>query len=299
MPAFCLSVHAAYACRHSGACCSAPWRIPVEAARLPLLRSHREIAEILDQSHDGPYFPRRAEGTCVFFESHRDRLCTVHRVGGLELLPSACRHFPRVVLNDARGSFVTLSSFCPTAAAMLQDDVPLRIIEAPPAFLPGGTLEGLDATAVLPPLLCEGVLTDYEGYSAWEREAIAVLDRDDLHVDEAIRVVAQATERAQRWRPGVGRLADHVAAAFATAAPPHRTRVCAGARPLRMFAAAHLFGSWAAYQNGGIGGVVRDVRDAVARLQGPIAAGATFIEAARATDLVLRHTEGGGDRAGA
>ena len=134
----------------------------------------------------------------------------------------------------------------------------------------------------------------------WEREAIAVLDRDDLHVDDAVAVIADATNRVQRWRPGIGTLAEHVVAAFALAAPRYRTAVPADARPLRMFAAAHLFGSWAAYQNGGIGGVIQAVREAVARLQAEIAAGGTFVEAARATDLVLRHThDGGGDRVGA
>lgn len=229
----------------------------------------------------------------MFFESQRGRLCTIHRVCGPELLPSACHHFPRVVLTDPRGTFVTLSSFCPTAAAMLEENVPLRIVEAPPSLALGQRLEGLDATAVLPPLLRAGLLTDHEGYSAWEHAAIGVLDRDDLQVDEAVRVIAAATRGVQRWTPGMGTLAEHVLAAFDSAAPAKRGARAPGARPLRMFAAAHLFGSWAAYQDGGIAGVVDAVRGALLRLKREIAGGASFVEAARATDLALRHTEEG------
>jgi hypothetical protein len=227
----------------------------------------------------------------MFFESQRGRLCTIHRVGGPERLPSACRHFPRVVLTDPRGTFVTFSSFCPTAAAMLEDSVPLRIVEAPPSLALGQRLEGLDATAVLPPLLRAGLLTDYEGYTAWEHAAVGVLDRDDLHVDEAVRVIAAATVDIQRWTPGMETLAEHVLTAFETAAPPRRGALAPDTRPLRMFAAAHLFGSWAAYQNGGIAGVVGAVRGALSLLKREMASGASFVEAARATDLALRHTD--------
>jgi Fe-S-cluster containining protein len=290
MATFCLSIHAGYGCRHSGACCSAPWRIPVEPESLPLLREHREIAEILDRSHDESDLGRREDGTCVFFEANRGRLCTIHRVGGAGLLPSACRHFPRVALNDRRGTFVTLSAFCPTAAAMLEAHVPLRIISAPPS-LAGETLEGLDATGVLPPLLRSGLLADLDGYSAWEHAAIAVLDRDDLDVDRAMDVIATATSRVQQWSPGAATLASHVWATFRQIAPPAGVADGRGARAARMFAGAHLFASWAAYQDGGVGAVVIAARDAVARLRREMAAGAPFIDAARAVDLVLRHTQ--------
>lgn len=211
---FCLSVHAAYACRHSGACCTAPWRIPIEPATLRAVRTHAGIAEKLDRAHDVSYVGRRDDGACVFFEADRGRFCAIHRVAGASLLPSACRHFPRVVLRDPRGTFVTLSSFCPTAAAMLEEDVPLRIVEAPPSLALDGTLEGLDATGVLPPLLRDGVLMDYDGYAAWERAAIAVLDRDDLDADAALDAIADATDLVQRWKPGTGSLTTHIADAF-------------------------------------------------------------------------------------
>ena len=186
---------------------------------------------------------------------------------------------------------MTLSSFCPTAAAMLQQHVPLRIVEAPPALVPAGTLEGLDATAVLPPLLTDGVLMDYEGYSAWEHAAIAVLDRDDLEAESALDVIAAATARIRQWRPGAMTLTHHVAAAFAGCAPGAARPQDAATRAVRMFAAAHLFASWAAYQNGGIGAVVDAARHAVSHLTREIAGGATFVEAAGAADLLLRHTQ--------
>ena len=227
----------------------------------------------------------------MFFEADRGRLCTIQRRAGQALLPSACRHFPRIALRDPRGSFVTLSGFCPTVARLLQQNVPLRIVHAPPGIALLHPLEGLDATGVLPPLLGSGVLMDYDGYSAWEHAAIAVLDRDDLDVLDALELIAGATERVRQWRPGDVPLARHVADVFGATIPAAGEFTELHARPLRMFAAAHLFGSWAAYQDGGIHGVVEAVHRAVLLVQGALSSGASFVEAVRAADLELRHTE--------
>ena len=43
---------------------------------------------------------------CAFFEPGRGRLCAIHRQFGHDALPSACQHFPRVVVIDPRGVFV-------------------------------------------------------------------------------------------------------------------------------------------------------------------------------------------------
>ena len=255
------------------------------------IRSQTEIATLLDRSYDEPYVPRRENGACVFFEPGRERHCAVHRLAGEDLLPSSCRHFPRVVLRDARGTFITLSCFCPTAAGMLEDDIPLAIVEAPASLALNGNLEGLDATAVLPPLLRPGVLTDYDGYSAWEHAAITVLDRDDLDARASLDVIAEATAHAQRWAPGTTTLADHVAEAFADAAAPARDRSALESRPLRMFLAAHLFASWAAYQSGGLSRVVSAGREALALVEEELAGGVSFVDAVRATDRKLRHME--------
>ena len=58
---------------------------------------------------------------CVFFEPRRGNLCAIQRQMDHSHLPSACRHFPRVAVIDPRGTFVTLSHVCPTAARMLID----------------------------------------------------------------------------------------------------------------------------------------------------------------------------------
>ena len=290
MRTFCLSLHAAYACRHSGACCTARWAIPIERHIVRELRTRRVIAEILDRTHDGPYVATRDDGACVFFEADRGSLCTIHRVAGPDFLPSACRHFPRIVLRDPRGTFITLSGFCPTVAEMLVIPTPLRIVDAPASLALHGTLEGLDATAVLPPLLRPGLLMDYDGYGAWERAAIAMLDRDDLSADAALAAIRVATADVQQWTPGDESLTTRVHTAFAGVPMNPSAMDSSHSRPVRMFMAAHLFGSWAAYQNGGLMAVVDAVRNAAAALDSELATGASFIDAVRRTDLKLRHS---------
>ena len=68
------------------------------------------------------------------------------------MLPSACRHFPRVYLRDARGDLLTLSHFCPTAASLLFEPGPVGVIDAPRPLALDEPIEGLDAREVLPPL---------------------------------------------------------------------------------------------------------------------------------------------------
>src|SRR5688500_11735331 len=158
---FALSIHADYRCRHSGACCSADWDVPVE---LPVYRSLRSAvaagqlrvgsgAAPLDPVVVEPGLPddaaamleRTNRGDCVFFE-RPSHLCVVHRDLGEPALPSTCRHFPRVAVQDLRGTFITLSHFCPTAASMLfRDDVPIEIVSGPVAF-PPGDYDGLVVT---------------------------------------------------------------------------------------------------------------------------------------------------------
>ena len=48
MPIFALSIHADYRCRHSGACCTADWDVPVE---LPL---YRTLGEALSAGRVAP-----------------------------------------------------------------------------------------------------------------------------------------------------------------------------------------------------------------------------------------------------
>ncbi len=185
-----LSIHADYRCRHSGACCSTDWDVPVE---LPVFRNLTEAvssgrlhAVATSEETDGPFvtgddlpdnaaamFARTANGHCVFFHGG-SRLCVVHRDLGEAVLPSTCRHFPRVAVRDARGTFISLTHYCPTAASMLfRHDVPVEIVASPPAF-PPGDYEGLHVgPECWPPLLHPRMLMDLDGYSAWERHMVA------------------------------------------------------------------------------------------------------------------------------
>jgi len=224
-----LSIHADYRCRHSGACCTADWDVPVE---LPLYRSLHEALSAgrvapaeLDESgavlivedrlpdDAAAMVARTASGDCVFY--HRNSgLCVIHRDLGEPMLPATCRHFPRLAVRDARGTFISLTHYCPTAAASLfRDDVRIEIIESPPAF-PEANYEGLVVTSDdWPPLLRPDCLADIQSYAAWERHmvarcadtalspesVIATLERDALVVRTVFPVtgaaIAEAIER--------------------------------------------------------------------------------------------------------
>jgi Fe-S-cluster containining protein len=162
---FWLNFHLPYACRHSGACCTAGWPIPIEPERAMLIRNGRRPIEGV--------LPRHANGACVF----HDGRCTVyaHR-------PLSCVHFPYVCVTDARGVHVTLSHYCPTAASLLFDHRgPIEIVEGPPPIAGLEMPEGLDARESLPPLREDSrpktqdprpVLMSWDEFSTWEREAI-------------------------------------------------------------------------------------------------------------------------------
>ena len=219
VPVFVLSIHADYACRHSGACCTAGWRIPVEPAcedRLLLssLGRTRDSSRLLERG-DGLTVMALAEGgACLAFEPGAGRAgsrCAVHRVLGHDALPSACRHFPRAAVTDDIGTFVTLSHFCPTAAGMLfRDDVELSIVEAPASFGSLTEYEGFDARGALPPLLAPGMLMDLESHHAWERHVIRLF-ADRTHTPELAleRLGSQAAQLCS-WRPVDGPLQTRI-----------------------------------------------------------------------------------------
>ncbi len=143
-------------------------------------------------------------GTCRFFE--RDRVanrCRVQREHGESMLPEACHHFPRRALLDDRGTFVTLSHFCPTAASLLFDDAPLTIVRDPPAFPETRTYEGLDARGHWPPLVRRNVLFDLESYSHWETFIVDALEHADSP-SAALQRIAAAAEELRAWTPARG-----------------------------------------------------------------------------------------------
>ena len=318
-PVFALSIHADYKCRHSGACCTADWDVPVE---LPVYRSLDErfragslrvapAAEPLQPFIVEPDLPDEAaamlertdRGDCVFFE-RSSHLCVVHRDAGEASLPATCRHFPRLSVCDSRGTFVTLSHFCPTAASMLfRDDVSLEIVEGPTAF-PGRDYDGLTVTAAdLPPLLSPWMLMDAAGYAAWERHMVARCAVKTLP-ESVLATLSSDVTRLRAWRPGDTPLADAIdqlptqmaavgphatlEASFAdrdevVAAIPDdlkpeaddvgldaayasyvRPRWSSFQGPLNRYLAAKAFASWTAYQGRGIRTIVRGLESALA-----------------------------------
>jgi Fe-S-cluster containining protein len=298
-----LSIHADYRCRHSGACCTADWDVPVE---VPVYRSldeacrsgrlhaapHSRALDPFVVEHDlpddaGAMLERNDAGECVFFE-RGTRLCVVHRDLGHEALPSTCRHFPRLAVHDARGTFVSLSHFCPTAAGLLfREDVDLAIVAAPPAF-PPADYEGLTVTADdLPPLLRPGVVMDLVAYTRWEAHMVRRC-ADAATPESALATLERDAARVRTWTPAGPSMAELVktlpetlveAAAAASlaaslgayartmAAVPDDLRPAPDAHgledaftrlvaptwsswsvPLRRYLAAKAFASWTAYQ---------------------------------------------------
>jgi hypothetical protein len=225
-----LSMHVPYACRHSGACCSSGWAIPVERARVAAIErvAAREKVAAATWLLGAPNAPAdiagvlatREDGRCVFFRGP-DRpaagSCAIHGALGHAALPAACQHFPRECLIDARGVFVTLSHYCPTAAELLFSHAgPVEIVVGPPPC-PDGEPEGLDARDVLPPLLAPGVLTDLAGYAAWEAHMVRTLAGDAVATgqrtaEQAVHLLERQAQVLSQWRPGSSTLADAVAA---------------------------------------------------------------------------------------
>jgi hypothetical protein len=219
-------------------------------------------------------------------------------------LPSACRHFPRKVLHDARGTLISLSHFCPTAAAMLLAGRDPSIVEARPPLRLESAMEGLDARHVLPPLLRPVLLCDVDGYQSWERAGVASFARSEPSYARCLDDLAAATEIVRQWKPGDRSLSDSVRTAFATAnqdapapwcearAIQRVARLTAGSagddlapiadfdaqrtdrlgiapidwfdRGMKNYLAARLFGNWIAYQGQGLRSIVEWVRTCAA-----------------------------------
>ena len=227
-PVYSLSIHADYRCRHSGVCCSSDWDVPVE---VPLFRTledalrEQRLVPASAAAEDGPplvsepdmpdgaaaMVSRTGTGDCVFYHRHSG-LCVVHRDLGDAALPATCRHFPRIAVRDARGTFISLTHYCPTAAAMLfRDDMPVEILENPPGF-PPADYEGLRVDPeAWPPLLHPNMLMDLSGYSAWERHMVARCGLPDLSPDDVVATLDRDARVLRTFRPGEISLADAVA----------------------------------------------------------------------------------------
>jgi len=328
-PVFCLNVHASYACRRSGACCTAGWNIPVEPQLRCLLKT--------EWLNPGP------DGACPEYD-RQSGLCRIHRDHGESTLPASCYQFPRRALLDDRGTFVTLSHFCPTAAALLVDfSEPLAICADPPAFPAERVYEGLDARGEWPPLVRPDVLFDPESFALWERYLVETISGSGDEVDETLARVAVMGERLRQWSSDRGPLAAWTADVLAT--PPAATSRSAaryapfsGADAFRevvstippgldgpslprdletndarfvaenwntfapvvlRYVASHAFASWTAYQSRGVRTQIAELvmTAAILRVECARACQArqsaldrrTLLDAVRASDLLLVH----------
>jgi hypothetical protein len=187
----------------------------LEAVSTGRVAVHRTTPVAFTQAAEGAAMApaRTASGDCGF---HHDCRCSLQRTGGEALLPSACRHFPRVYLRDSRGDLLTLSHFCPTAASLLMEDGPVAVVDARPPLALDEPIEGLDARDVLPPLVRPGMLADLDGYDAWERAVIETF----VDAPDAVSAFARiegATSRVRGWTPAAGPMRLAVADAFGRA----------------------------------------------------------------------------------
>jgi hypothetical protein len=219
-----LSIHADYACRHTGVCCSSGWDIPVEREVEEWL--HRALRARSLRVPDGgepflqkPHLPHgarvvlrtRPDGRCAFLDSEDGRLCAVHRALGAGALASACRDFPRLVTLSPLGIGITLSHYCPTAAALLfREDGEVSVVVDPPAFPRSWPYEGLDARGSVGPLLRPGVLMGWEAHARWEAHVVATFRRRDLTPAGAVSQLAARAEQLRRWTPDDGSFEAHL-----------------------------------------------------------------------------------------
>ena len=121
---------------------------------------------------DGGVLPVNEAGECVFHHNG----CAVY-----DNRPLSCMHFPYVCMIDPRGVHVTLSHYCPTAAAMLfEHEGPIEVVEGPSPVPLLDVPEGLDARESLPPVDVNAPggkprLLSWDEFSHWEREELKTI----------------------------------------------------------------------------------------------------------------------------
>jgi hypothetical protein len=251
MPVLALNIHAGFACRRSGACCTAGWPIPLEADVAGAIRAcgvvpagNLRVERPLPPGAAAILDPR-PDGACPAFDRAGGGHCSIQRRFGHDGLPAACRHFPRVALLEPDAVRITLSHFCPTAAAMLWrgDVTSLAVVPDAAGIADRGGHDGFDARQTVPPLLRPGVAMDAPTCRAWERYSVGALDGDGLAAEAALAGVAAAADRVRGWKAGRSSLADHTAhtlAAHATHLPARWGMAAAGARRLFTLAAGSV-----------------------------------------------------------
>jgi hypothetical protein len=208
---------------------------------------------------------------------------------------------------------------------LFRDDVSVEIVAAPAAF-PPADYEGLMVKPDdWPPLLNPHVLTDLDGYSAWERHMVTRCAHLAQLPETVVATLRRDAERMRQWRPGARSLSDAVAAlprdfvvasphlaldaslAFHAEAmravpddlkpPPDEQRLpeafvkhvapmwAAFSAPLNRYLAAKAFATWTAYQGRGVATIVRGLECALALVR--VEASRQCRDTARPLDEVL------------
>jgi hypothetical protein len=316
-----LSVHAPYRCAHRGVCCTSGWPIPIESAaahaaeravasgRLCLQRPARApFVYVYGAPADTPALVAVVESACVFYRDRGEDRCEIQRVLGTAAMPVTCRQFPRVSVRDPRGTSITLSHYCPTAAALLESAYhDVTILENPERFPPGESYEGLDAHTSLPPRLRPDMLMDWDDWWDWERRSVEALVTAPS-AEAGLARLRAAVDFVRDWRPGGGPLRTRIVSAFAQ--PPvtgsaaaadlarHRREILAAMpdeiRPeparaagtpaapvLQRYLAAHAFANWQAHLGEGLRAWLRSLEAAHALMMSGLDVGTS--------DLWLRH----------
>lgn len=224
MTARILSTYRDYACRHAGACCRSGWSIPVEVSRYDALVEALATGRLTAPGNGAVApllpLPSRTEdyagllgicedGTCAFLEGGLAAAsaeaprsaCAVHRQVGHAALPVSCQQFPRLAVMRPASTAVSLSHYCPTAAALLfqGEDAP-TIEQAPDAVLDQHVWEGLDLRDALPPLLRHDALFTWTAFARWEAFVVGVLGDRNRSLEQALGTIAAAAEGLRRWR---------------------------------------------------------------------------------------------------
>ena len=311
MRTFWLNYHVAYRCRHSGACCSAGWPIPIERHRVASVEQAIAVGIVTPAAspwlHADPAVPDDAagvlalqvDGHCVWHQpasaplSAPSRGCAIHSAR-----PLSCVHFPYVCLIDARGVHVTLSHYCPTAASLLFDyQGPADIVEGPSPIEGLEVPEGLDARESLPPAASPARLMSDTEFTEWERQEVRGCGgaevrrcgRAEVRLFDCARAAVPApyswpaapTEIESLWN----QLVEPTWNVWAIVVGRYLT--------------AKVFASWATYLGDGIPAVLRGVEQARSVLQIEVARqcartgrpldAALLKEAIRQSDLLLVH----------
>ena len=198
--------------------------------------------------------------------------------------------FPRSVLIDARGTFISLSHYCPTAASLLfEPGPPAAIVDAPTTLADVGPLDGLDARGAWPPLVRRDVLMDLESYDAWERLGVELLTREAVAPAAALAALERAASDISSWRVSEGSLLQRVGDAFATATPSV-VALSADDAAVKRWLAARFFACWIAYQGGGLEAIVGYLQNCHRVFAAELARDGHALEAIRRADLRVMHT---------